>query len=291
MNRQSSPRVTWAELLPDEFTTRLEAHPIAYLPFGLVEPHGHVAAFGLDTIKAEWLCREAASRFGGIVAPTQGWHIHETGYHAPWLAQVVGNENPRLGGLPPHVVLHALVFQLRAIANAGFALAVLLTGHCGGNEADLRLVADAFAHRFHWKVLVLRDLDLVEGRFGGDHAGKFELSQLMAIRPDLVDLRLLERQHEAGAGGRLALGDDAREANVEYGRQIMDASLERFGQLLEPYTRLSPRREPRITLADAESLWQELRSNSATWKTLRFFDDGDSLPDDSQWLEAAHWRP
>jgi creatinine amidohydrolase len=283
--------VTWAELLPDEFTTRLEAHPIAYLPFGLVEPHGHVAAFGLDTIKAEWLCREAASRFGGIVAPTQGWHIHETGYHAPWLAQVVGNENPRLGGLPPHVVLHALVFQLRAIANAGFALAVLLTGHCGGNEADLRLVADAFAHRFHWKVLVLRDLDLVEGRFGGDHAGKFELSQLMAIRPDLVDLRLLERQHEAGAGGRLALGDDAREANVEYGRQIMDASLERFGQLLEPYTRLSPRREPRITLADAESLWQELRSNSATWKTLRFFDDGDSLPDDSQWLEAAHWRP
>lgn len=291
MNRQSSPRVTWAELLPDEFTTRLEAHPIAYLPFGLVEPHGHVAAFGLDTIKAEWLCREAASRFGGIVAPTQGWHIHETGYHAPWLAQVVGNENPRLGGLPPHVVLHALVFQLRAIANAGFALAVLLTGHCGGNEADLRLVADAFAHRFHWKVLVLRDLDLVEGRFGGDHAGRFELSQLMAIRPDLVDLRLLERQHEAGAGGRLALGDDAREANVEYGRQIMDASLERFGQLLEPYTRLSPRREPRITLADAESLWQELRSNSATWKTLRFFDDGDSLPDDSQWLEAAHWRP
>jgi creatinine amidohydrolase len=283
--------VTWAELLPDEFTTRLEAHPIAYLPFGLVEPHGHVAAFGLDTIKAEWLCREAASRFGGIVAPTQGWHIHETGYHAPWLAQVVGNENPRLGGLPPHVVLHALVFQLRAIANAGFALAVLLTGHCGGNEADLRLVADAFAHRFHWKVLVLRDLDLVEGRFGGDHAGRFELSQLMAIRPDLVDLRLLERQHEAGAGGRLALGDDAREANVEYGRQIMDASLERFGQLLEPYTRLSPRREPRITLADAESLWQELRSNSATWKTLRFFDDGDSLPDDSQWLEAAHWRP
>jgi creatinine amidohydrolase len=283
--------VTWAELLPDEFTTRLEAHPIAYLPFGLVEPHGHVAAFGLDTIKAEWLCREAASRFGGIVAPTQGWHIHETGYHAPWLAQVVGNENPRLGGLPPHVVLHALVFQLRAIANAGFALAVLLTGHCGGNEVDLRLVADAFAHRFHWKVLVLRDLDLVEGRFGGDHAGKFELSQLMAIRPDLVDLRLLERQHEAGAGGRLALGDDAREANVEYGRQIMDASLERFGQLLEPYTRLSPRREPRITLADAESLWQELRSNSATWKTLRFFDDGDSLPDDSQWLEAAHWRP
>ncbi len=38
---------------------------------GMVEPHGHAAAFGLDLIKAEDLCDEAAARFGGIVAPPQ----------------------------------------------------------------------------------------------------------------------------------------------------------------------------------------------------------------------------
>jgi hypothetical protein len=33
---------------------------------------------------------EASRRFGGVVAPTQGYQIHETGYHAPWLTEVMG---------------------------------------------------------------------------------------------------------------------------------------------------------------------------------------------------------
>jgi hypothetical protein len=49
-----------------------------------------VAPFGLDTIKAVYLCEEASRRFGGVVAPTQGYQIHETGYHAPWLTEVMG---------------------------------------------------------------------------------------------------------------------------------------------------------------------------------------------------------
>ena len=87
----------WAELLPREFLARQQQLPLVYLPLGLCEPHGHAAAFGLDTLKAEWLCEEAARRFGGIVAPTQGYQIHETGYHRPWLAEVVGDVNPHLG--------------------------------------------------------------------------------------------------------------------------------------------------------------------------------------------------
>jgi hypothetical protein len=42
-------------------------------------PRGHAAAFGLDMIKAEYSCDTAAARFGGIVAPSQTYHIHETG--------------------------------------------------------------------------------------------------------------------------------------------------------------------------------------------------------------------
>ena len=80
--------VRWEELLPREFVARLQERPLVYLPMGLCEPHGHPAAFGLDTLKAVWLCEESASRWGGIVAPTQGYHIHETGYHASWLRAV-----------------------------------------------------------------------------------------------------------------------------------------------------------------------------------------------------------
>ena len=66
--------VRWVELRPEEFLRRLAERPVAYLPMGMVEPHGHAAAFGLDQIKAEYLCDEAAARFGGIVAPPQTYH-------------------------------------------------------------------------------------------------------------------------------------------------------------------------------------------------------------------------
>ena len=106
--------IRWEELLPHEFVARQEDLPLVYLPLGLCEPHGHAAAFGLDTFKAVWLCEQAARRFGGIVAPTQGYHIDETGYHRPWLAEVIGKANPHLGSVPPDVLLRMLLFQLWA---------------------------------------------------------------------------------------------------------------------------------------------------------------------------------
>ena len=47
-----SEPVRWVELKPEEFLRRLAERPLAYLPMGMVEPHGHAAAFGLDQVKA-----------------------------------------------------------------------------------------------------------------------------------------------------------------------------------------------------------------------------------------------
>src|SRR4051812_30826477 len=93
--------VRWVELKPEEFLHRLDARPVAYLPMGMVEPHGHAAAFGLDMIKAEYLCDEAAARFGGIVAPSQAYHIHETASTEPgctrsWVRSTRGSPACRL---------------------------------------------------------------------------------------------------------------------------------------------------------------------------------------------------
>ena len=55
--------VAWEFLLPEEFERRLAARPIVYLPLGLCEPHGHIAPFGLDTIKARYLCEEGGAPF------------------------------------------------------------------------------------------------------------------------------------------------------------------------------------------------------------------------------------
>lgn len=269
--RKESPgeTVRWAELLPDEFRARRAARPLAWLPLGLCEPHGHVAAFGLDTIKAEWLCEEAARCFGGIVVPTQSWHVHETGYHARWLEEVIGEEPAEIGTLPPDLLLRTFLYQLRALANAGFRAVIAVSGHAGGNQTDLRRVGAAFSARVPMAVEAFADPDLVEGRFAGDHAGKFEISQLLALRPELVDLGRLRREREPGAGGRFALGDDAAEATAEHGRAILEAQVSFLGTVVHQRlaAALAAPPPPRVTFGGTEEIWCELLKGRTQWTT------------------------
>ena len=210
--------VRWADLRPDAFLRRQRSLPVVYLPLGLCEPHGHVAALGLDTMKADYYCDEAAGLLGGIVAPTQGYHIHECGFHRPWLDEVVGDTNPLLAGMPPQVVCYHFLYQLRSFANAGFRAVIGVSGHAGGSQNDLRRVATVFTKVARIPVTVRTDPEW--GGHPGDHAGAYEISQLLAIHPEAVDLSLLGRKNEEGSGGRLALGLDAAKASGEAGEEI-----------------------------------------------------------------------
>ena len=286
----ATPAVRWAELRPDDFRARLNTCPVAYLPIGLVEPHGHVAALGLDLLKADYYCDEAARRFGGIVAPSQGYHIHECGFHAPWLAEVVGNENPFLAALPPQVMVTLFLYQLRAFANTGFRAVVAISGHSGGSQNDLRLAAAAFTAATGVTVIVKTDSELVEGLYTGDHAGRFELSQLLAIRPDLVDLSLLHRGQEPDSGGRLALGDDAAEATAEHGHAINEAILASIGRTLAtlrdsfPASSTSPApASPLLNYADIERIRATLPPGAAGWQSSSPAPGQSAVPADSLW--------
>ena len=265
----SADPVRWADLHREEFEARLAACPIVYLPLGLCEPHGHVAPFGLDTIKADYLCDEAARRFGGVVAPTMGYHVHETGYHAPWLAKVMDGVNPRLGGLPPHVVLECFLYQLRAFANAGFTGVVAVSGHHGGNQADLRRVAREFARDVPLASFVCSDPELVQGRYAGDHAGRYEISQLLHIRPDLVQMNRADRIASRAHGGRFAQNFDAVEATAEEGRAIIEASLTELGRQVALVRDGAPRRPgPFLPMQAMEPIWDRIVAERNRWLTL-----------------------
>ena len=254
--------VRWAELKPEEFLRRLAERPVAYLPMGMVEPHGHAAAFGLDMIKAEYLCDEAAARFGGIVAPAQTYHIHETGFHGTWLEEVVGEVNPRLGGLPPDVVMRSLLFQLRVCVNAGFRAVVVVSGQ-NGAQGDLRLVADEFMKLVPVPVVIRSDPELVRDTFPGDHAGRYELSQLLHIRPDLVDMTRLDRV-SSDPLGRFAQNPDAHEATAEYGEQIIETQIARIGELADQAGLGAPDL-PTLTFDDVEPAWAAVERQRPSW--------------------------
>ncbi|RYB01385.1 creatininase family protein [Lichenibacterium ramalinae] len=265
----SADPVRWADLHREEFEARLAACPVVYLPLGLCEPHGHVAPFGLDTIKADHLCEEAARRFGGIVAPTMGYHVHETGYHAPWLHDVMEGANPRLGGLPPHVVLECFLYQLRAFANAGFTRVVAVSGHHGGNQADLRRVAREFARDVPMAFSVCSDPELVQDCYAGDHAGRYEISQLLFIRPDLVRMDRAGRAASQADGGRFAQNPDAVEATGDEGRAIIEASLTELGLRVARLRDAAPRRPgPFLPLAAMEPIWHRIVAERDSWLTL-----------------------
>jgi creatinine amidohydrolase len=277
-------RVRWAELRPDEFAARINACPIVYLPVGLCEPHGHVAALGLDTIRADWMCDEGARRHGGIVAPTQGYHIHESGYHARWLEDVVGENNSRLGGIPPHAFCLHYLYQLRAFANAGFGAAIVVTGHLGGNHLDLQAWGDAFAERVGMLVRVTSDMLITD--FPGDHAGKYEVSALTYLRPDLVDMSLLDRQHEPASGGRLAQGENAGEASREYGELVMSEALRVFGGIVESVKANiagRPAVDAPVTYEPIEAVYAKLRAGMQDWVTMSPRDGQPAVSDGSRW--------
>ncbi|XID92325.1 creatininase family protein [Paenibacillaceae bacterium WGS1546] len=297
MKPSTGNKTRWAEMLPYEFKRRLDDCPIVYLPLGLCEPHGQISAFGLDTIKAEWLCERAAERVGGVVAPTMGYHIHETGYHARWLEEEVGEENPRMTGMPPDVYLRFFLYQLRAFVNAGFRGIVVVSGHSGGNQHDLRLAAEAFMRRVPADIWVRSDPELVEGLYEGDHAGKYEISQLMFIRPELVQPDQAALAERPGSGGRLALGGDALEASAELGRTIMEACLERIvreaSRMKQEWSppECSGANAPRIPYSAVEEMWQEVLYRSEDWITARPWPSQQAVSQDSKWKPyECYWR-
>jgi creatinine amidohydrolase len=286
-NSGSQDKVLWSELLPYEFKQRLAECPIVYLPLGLCEPHGQVAAFGLDTIKAEWLCTQAARQAGGIVAPSLGYHIQEAGYHARWLEDHVGEHNPHMTAMPPAILLHFFLYQLRAFANAGFAGIIVISGHSGGNQIDLRRVAKRFQEKTAVQVWAVSDPELVQGQFSGDHAGKYEISQLQSIRPDLVDLSKAPLAERAGAGGSLAIGEDAAEASAAHGEAIMQACLQ---SVIHAATAMKKQvigeqtqQMATLTYAETEIIWNELVAESVSWTTSAPWAGQEPVSPSSQW--------
>jgi len=278
-------KVHWAELLPDELGRRMDDFPLVYLPLGLCEPHGEICAYGLDTIKAEWLCVEAARRDGGVVAPTLGYQIHESGYHARWLEDEVGQNNPRMTGMPPEVLLKFFLYQLRAFFNAGFRGVIAVSGHSGGNQQDLRRVTEAFTRRVPGIVVrALSDPELVMGVHAADHAGRYEVSQLLYLRPDLVDFRKADRATD----GNLALRADAREATLDRGEKIMNDCLASLRRIAGEVRRTLPTASAtKVDYELCEQIWAGLvsQSHKIPWTTAR------PWPGQTPVTQGSQWKP
>ncbi len=195
----------------EEMSTRAldaldRARTVVVLTVSPLEEHGPHLPLGVDVFTAEYFAREIAQRltaerpgWSSVLAPTL--HLGSFTFDAPGTVRV-----------RQRVVRDALVDYGRAFARAGFRFILIANGHAGPTHlAALDEAAAIVARRYGarmaslsgwvaWQFRTGRFLDGVEARLGRPlrdderrafaedaHAGWWETSMMLMLRPDLVD--------------------------------------------------------------------------------------------------------
>ena len=251
--------VRWEEMLPDELLASIGECPVCYMAYGLAEPHGAYNALGLDWLKAYALCEQAAGAHGGVLAPPMCWHVQERRQFG-WLERQ-GVEQSLCSSLPGDLFLRIVLHQLRVFDARGFHAAVLITGHYGGIERDMRLVCEYYRRRSGtpMQIRCIADWESIDFEdYHGDHAGMCETQQLMALREDLVDLTRAEPSPESGPWCGVDFSREPLPPNAETGRKIVASQIEKLGrmqrELLAAYTPVESYTVPHQD--DVEECWQ-----------------------------------
>jgi creatinine amidohydrolase/Fe(II)-dependent formamide hydrolase-like protein len=233
------------EMRPAQMRAAIEQDWPLLFPAGVVECHGAQAGLGLDTIAAEELCRAVAARVPAVVAPSieygpTGWAV----------------SGPELGTMDVEGNAFYLYVKevLRSFLLMGWQRVFVVIQHQGmdGPEAlAFRKAAAELAfeltrqekglgwwglqppetHGNVWsRVRVLPTiLPEAEAVCRGDHAGHFETSLLMHLRPGAVDLAELERQSFWYTDRPDNL---ARTSTAEDGKRYFEAMTEAWVKLL-----------------------------------------------------------
>jgi creatinine amidohydrolase len=203
------------ELRPAELAAIQARAAVAYLPLGGSSWHGPHLPLGSDTLVAEAVAERCVRRSGGLLLPTLAWPLAP----AP---------HPASLGLHALTTRALLADALEAMAVGGWRVAVLVAGHYTPG-ADMLLIAAARAaiERHGLLTLATPPLAMVDHEML-DHAGLWESSLLLALRPDLVDLSALGAGDlpptESGVVGR----DPRHTASASIGVSALNLSVERI---------------------------------------------------------------
>ncbi len=278
--------VRWVRMFRDDLEAAFEACPAVFLPSGICAPHGPHQALGSAALRAEAVACRAARQFGGVVAPVELWNIHEIGGWAAWGDAHIGEERPWLTAVPPWIYLRNLCYQIRAAEAVRFRAILLVVGHLGPHERDLRTLIDRLQPlcRARLSVLSVTARPSVGVRDRGHHGGQEETSVLMATTPEAVDLGRLPKDGAPSFG----LGLDSERANPRDGEAILDTVVAKLGdQLRLGLADFDPERPSRLTTFDqVDAFWaRSMRSRLSELESMRL-----SWSDDPEPGEGSRWQ-
>lgn len=253
-----------AHLRPDEILPEIQARPIAYLPFGLLEWHGPHLPLGVDSFNAEAVAQRAADQTGGLIMPTvycgtererPSDVLDDLGFEPDvW---IVGMDFPcnSLPSMYASEEIFALTVRenLRLTAAMGFKVLVAISGHAATNQIEtLRRVAAEFNATGQIQVLVeLPFVTNASGTLEVGHASRIETAVMLALEPESVRLDNLPPMSEPlkntdwaivdydtflgrpTADRTVSEGDDPRRADANAGEHMMQQAADLIARRVE----------------------------------------------------------
>lgn len=216
----------YERLHPAELRAAVERAPIAFVSIGTLEFHGEHLPFGVDSFEAHGLCMRAAELAGGVVLPPL--------YLASGCLDL-----PFTLSFEPELVHHWVSATIDRLADRGFKVVIVLTGHGPLDLSHLlkRACAEAQARRPGLAAYALCWLELNAARLTKreageptciDHAARVETSWMLALEPDLVRLDRLSGDPEAAHVG--IYGRNPRfTASAEFGEDQIAAAAKLLG--------------------------------------------------------------
>jgi creatinine amidohydrolase len=183
----AAPQLLFEEMTRDALSAVAPA-ALAVIPVGATEQHGPHLPAGTDTMHAEHVARQAAARIADrvpvVVTPTLAFG--NSPHHLPFGATI---------SLSTGTFARVLADIGSSLVMAGFRRMFVVNGH-GGNHELIQLMARDLALEHAIAVgaaswwAIARDALIAAGaaqdmRLPG-HAGAFETSVVLALRPDLV---------------------------------------------------------------------------------------------------------
>jgi creatinine amidohydrolase len=197
-------KLRYEEMRVGELAAARDEAPLVYVPIGSLEYHGWHLPVGFDALHAHALCLAAAEQTGGVVLPPTFWG---TEGHVAFPGSLLVSPD----------TLAALVRDiLTRLTEREYRLIVLCTGHYPEVQGRLleRVAAEHEAHDPGVRVMVLDPFTVHPTDPHAEHAGIVETSVMLHLRPELVDMTLLDQP-----GALEAITPDAADATAEYGRQ------------------------------------------------------------------------
>ncbi len=211
----------YEEMRPSQIEAVLAETATAYIAWGSLEWHGRQGPIGVDTLKAYELCLRCAEQTGGVVLPPIYAGFQTMKPHAGF-KHTIEIRRP--------TVMDLLEQHLDQLADEGFKFLVIMMGHYGGLHVDaIRKTVEWWEHNHKgMKVWAIPDYEpVLDDGIRGDHAGKYETSLVMYLRPGLVDLSELPAEGCLDIKQHGISGEDARESTVENGKRLAELIVQR----------------------------------------------------------------